>query len=42
MPSGMVLQVSAQNRRRSATRNVEWDDEVYVSWDIASAILLNE
>ena len=42
LPSGMVLQVSAQNRRRSATRALEWDDEVYVSWDIASAILLSE
>jgi putrescine transport system ATP-binding protein len=42
LPSGLVLQVSAQNRRRSAVRTVEWDDEVYVSWDIASAILLSE
>ena len=42
LPSGLVLQVSAQNRRRSAVRMVEWDDEVYISWDIASAILLSE
>jgi putrescine transport system ATP-binding protein len=42
LPSGMVLQVSAQNRRRSATRTVEWDDEVYISWDITSAILLSD
>ena len=42
LPSGFVLLVSAQNRRRSAVRTVEWDDEVYVSWDIASAILLSE
>lgn len=42
LPSGLVMQVSAQNRRRSAVRKVEWDDEVYISWDISSAILLSE
>jgi putrescine transport system ATP-binding protein len=42
LPSGLVLQVSAQNRRRSAVRTLEWDDEVYVSWDISSAILLSK
>jgi putrescine transport system ATP-binding protein len=42
LPSGLVLLVSAQNRRRSAVRTVEWDDEVYVSWNISSAILLSE
>ncbi len=42
LPSGLILQVSAQNRRRSAIRTVEWDDEVYISWDISSAILLTE
>ncbi len=40
--NGTVLQVSAQNRRRSAARTVEWDDEVFVSWDVASTILLTE
>jgi len=40
--SGVMLQVSGQNRRRSASRTVEWDDEVYLSWDVASAILLAE
>jgi putrescine transport system ATP-binding protein len=40
LPTGTVLQVSAQNRQRTAHRTVEWDDEVYVSWDIASAIVL--
>jgi putrescine transport system ATP-binding protein len=42
LPTGTVLQISAQNRRRTAQRTVEWDDEVYVSWDIASAILLDQ
>jgi putrescine transport system ATP-binding protein len=41
LPTGTVLQVSAQNRHRTAQRTVEWDDEVYVSWDVASAILLD-
>jgi len=40
--SGLVLQVSGQNRRRSASRSVEWDDEVYLSWEVSSAILLPE
>ena len=30
------------NRRRSAVKTLEWDDEVYVSWDAASVILLEE
>jgi putrescine transport system ATP-binding protein len=42
LPSGHVLLVSAQNRRRTAVRRLEWDDEVYVSWNIPSAILLSE
>lgn len=42
LPSGLVLLVSAPNRRRSAIRTLEWDDEVYVSWNISSAILLSE
>ncbi len=41
LANGTVLQVSAQNRRRSATYAMEWDDEVYVSWDEASTILLD-
>jgi putrescine transport system ATP-binding protein len=28
LPTGTVLQVSAQNRRRTAVRTVEWDDDV--------------
>jgi putrescine transport system ATP-binding protein len=38
--SGAVLQVSAQNLRRSASLTIEWDDEVYLSWEVASTILL--
>ena len=42
LPGGTVMQVSAQNLRRSAHHTVEWDDEVYLSWDIGSTILLRE
>lgn len=40
LKSGAVLQVSAQNLRRSAKLTVEWDDEVFLSWEIGSTILL--
>jgi putrescine transport system ATP-binding protein len=42
LASGRILQVTGQNRRRSAVKTLEWDDEVYVSWDVASVILLEE
>jgi putrescine transport system ATP-binding protein len=38
--SGTVVQVSAQNLRRSARLTVEWDDEVFLSWEVGSTILL--
>lgn len=40
LASGKILQVSGQNRVRTAHKSVEWDDHVFVSWDISSAILL--
>jgi len=40
LQSGKVIQVSAQNRTRSAERQLEWDDEVWVSWRPRSAIVL--
>ena len=40
--SGKVIQVSAQNRIRSAERLLEWDEEVYLSWDIQSSVVLTE
>jgi putrescine transport system ATP-binding protein len=40
LQSGAVLQVSAQNFKRSAKLTVEWDDEVYLSWEVSSTILL--
>lgn len=42
LENGSILQVSGQNRLRSATKTLEWDDDVFVSWDISSAILLEE
>jgi hypothetical protein len=32
--------VSAQNRRRSAERFLEWEDEVVISWRADSAVVL--
>lgn len=42
LASGKILQVSAQNRVRSALKSVEWDDEVFVSWNDTSVILLQD
>ena len=42
LPSGKIIQVSAQNRRRSATRTLQWDDEVWVSWRPRSAVVLTD
>lgn len=40
--SGKIVQVSAQNRRRSAERFLEWDDQVYISWSPRSAVVLTD
>ncbi len=40
--AGMIVQVSAQNRVRSAERSLEWDDVVYLCWDIQSSVVLTE
>ncbi len=40
--SGVIVQVSAQNRIRSAERVLEWDDVVYLSWDVQSSVVLTE
>ena len=37
-----IIQVSRQNRRRSAKRFVEWDDEVWVSWRPRSCVVITE
>ena len=40
LAGGRVLQVSSQNRRRSVTRFLEWDDKVWLSWSPRSALVL--
>ena len=42
LAGGKIVQVSAQNRRRSAQRTLEWDDEVYLSWEDTSVVILTE
>ncbi len=40
LDSGKIIQVSAQNRHRTAERTIEWDDKVWVSWRPRSAVIL--
>ena len=42
--SGKVVQVSQPNLRRSSRseRGVEWDDQVYLTWEPSSAVVLTE
>ena len=40
LPSGKIVQVSSQNRRRSVTRFLEWEDKVWLSWRPRSAVVL--
>ncbi len=40
--TGKIVQVSAQNRRRSAERSLEWDDEVWIAWQPQSAVVLRD
>ncbi len=42
LESGKVLLVSQQNRRRSAERSIEWEDEIWLSWRPRSSIVLIE
>ena len=40
--SGRIIQVSAQNYQRSEALALEWDDEVYLSWDSSCNVVLSE
>ena len=42
LESGKVILVSQQNRRRSAERFVEWEDQIWLSWRPRSSIVLFE
>jgi putrescine transport system ATP-binding protein len=41
-PNGKIIRVSAQNRVRSAQRVLEWDEEVFLSWEPQSSAVLME
>ncbi len=41
LATGKIVQVSAQNRQRSAERHLEWDDQVFISWHPQNAIILD-
>jgi putrescine transport system ATP-binding protein len=40
--SGRVIQVSAQNYQRSAQLLLEWDDEVFLSWNSDCSVVLTQ
>ena len=40
--SGRMIEVSTQNYQRSAKLMLEWDDEVYLSWDSSCSVVLTE
>ena len=40
--NGRVIQVSAQNYQRSAELLLEWDDEVFLSWDSSCSVVLTQ
>jgi putrescine transport system ATP-binding protein len=42
LENGKIIQVSAQNRRRSAERFLEWDDQVFISWRAQSVVVLTK
>jgi len=42
LETGRLIQVSRQNRRRSAKRFVEWEDQVWVSWQPRSCVVITE
>ncbi|MEH6549813.1 MAG: ABC transporter ATP-binding protein [Pseudomonadales bacterium] len=40
--TGRIFQVSAQNYQRSAQLLLEWDDEVFLSWDANCSVVITE
>jgi len=40
--NGRIIQVSAQNYQRSAALLLEWDDEVFLSWDSSCSVVLTQ
>lgn len=39
---GQIIQVGAQNYQRSEQLAIEWDDEVFLSWQSSSSLVLTE
>ena len=42
LDGGEIVQVSAQNRVRSAERSIDWNDAVFIHWDIDSMVVLDQ
>ena len=40
LKTGKIILVSSQNRRRSISRFLEWDDDVWISWRPSSSVVL--
>ena len=40
--SGMIIQVSTQNYQRSEQLAIEWDDEVFLSWQSSCSLVFTE
>ena len=40
--SGRIIQISAQNFQRTKELVLEWDDQVYLSWDSSCSVVLSE
>ena len=38
--NGRVIEATAPNRTRSARRDVDWDDQVVLTWDTAAGVIL--
>ena len=41
-PNGRMIHVSTQNYQRSAQLLLEWDDEVFLSWNSDCSVVLTE
>ena len=39
--SGKIITAFVQNDRRTAERVIDWNDQVYVSWEVNAAIVLD-
>jgi len=42
LKTGKIVQVSAQNRQRTIERPLDWDDEIFISWQPQSTVLLTK